>query len=282
MIAVTGATGALGRLIISELLKTTTAGQIVAVVRTPEKAADLAAQGVVLRQGDYEDVPGLVTAFAGIDALMFISNSDIERRAIQHQNVVKAAVEAGVGRVVYTSCADLGGDDPLAQSHAATEQVIKDSGLAYTFLRNNFYMDMYVVEVEIAMKLGAYRSPSGDAGAAMVSRSDIARMAAAVLVQDGHTNKAYALTGPAAVTPAEFARVASVLSGRAITVQPISWNDLTADYRGRGMPEEYVGLSVMLEQMIATNALASVSTDIADVTGTPPVSFEAYVREKLL
>ena len=277
MITITGATGQLGSLIIENLLESVDAGEVTAVTRNPAKATKLAEKGVVLRQGDYGDYDSLVSAFADTDVLMFISNTDVKNRMQEHQNVVNAAKKAGVSRIVYTSAALVGEDDMLAKTHENSENMIIESGIPYTFLRNGFYMDAYVVEVEIAMKTGVYRSPSGDAGAAFVSRADIARMAAKTLASDGHEGKVYSLTGAEAVKPVHFAELAARLSGKAVVYQPISWEELAEDYRGRGMPEAYVDMSVMLEQIIATNALSEVSADIEVVTGTPAESFESFV-----
>lgn len=281
MITITGATGNLGRLIVAELLRVRDGSNIAAVARAPEKARDLAAQGVVVRQGDYDDYDSLVRAFADTDILMFISNADVRKRREQHENVVRAAQAAGVRRVVYTSFVAVETDEWLGRTHLETEQMIRGSGLPYTMLRNNFYMDMYVVEVELAMKSGAYRSPSGEAGAAFVSRADIARTAAVVLTTAGHEGQTYDLTGPATVTPQDFANIAAQLSGKPVVYQPITWEELAADYRDRGMPEPYVQLAVQLEQLIATNALAGVSNNIAYITGQPAQDFTSFARQRL-
>jgi len=281
MIAVTGATGHLGRKIVDELLVRVDVGEIVAVARSPEKASSLASTGVGVRRGDYEDVDSLVAAFEDVDTLMFISNSDIARRAEQHQNVIDAAQRARVGRVVYTSFASIEDDNILAASHRATEKALKDSGLAHTILRDNYYMDMYVVEVEIAMKTGSYRSPSGEAGAAFVGRSDIARAAAVVLTGEVHSGKVYEMTGPAVVKPVDFAAVAAELSGELVVYQPISWEELAEDYRRRGMAEDVVNMSIMLEKVIASNVLAEVSDDIRLLTGQQPESLLSLARKIL-
>lgn len=285
MIAITGANGQLGLRIIKRLLgQGVSAPEIVAVVRTAHKAVDLANKGVLVRQGDYEDPPSLESAFEGINTVMFISNTDLANRERQHNNVVNAAKEAGVNRLVYTSIVDLGDDNPLAQSHRSSEQAIIASGLNWTFFRNNFYMDGYVAEVEIAMKTGTYRTPTrGDAGAALVSRDDISRAAAVVLTSEGHNGRIYNLTGPALVTPQVFAAVASELSGKEkVTYQQITWDELAADYAERGMPQAYVGIAVSVEQIIASNALADISDDVYRLTGRPATDFGDFVKRQLL
>lgn len=283
-IAITGVSGKLGRQIAAELLKTKTipADHLVGIVRNPEKAADLAALGLILKRGDYSNFASLAAAFQGIDVLMFISNTDITHREEQHNNVVDAAKQAGVGRVVYTSVVQSGNDDLLSLSHANTESYIQASGLPYTFLRNNFYMESYVVEVEIAMNKGAYRSPTGgNAGLALVNRTDIARAAAAVLTGEGHVGQVYDLTGPEIVTPEVFAEIATCISGRPVIHQQITWEELIEDYRERGYDDQRVKLSILLEEMVATNAFATVSDDIAHLTGIPAESFLEFSKRVL-
>lgn len=282
MIAITGVTGQLGRQIVEELLKRIPADQIVGVARTPEKALELTEKGVIIRQGDYADKASLGSSFQGIDVLMFISNIDIEKREEQHNNIVDAAKEAGVGRVVYTSVLQSGKDDLLSMSHANTEAYIKASDLPYTFLRNSFYMESYLVEVEIAIESGVYRSPAGaDTGVSLVKRTDIARAAAVVLSTEGHIGQAYDMTGPEVVTPKVFAEVAADISGMPVTYQPVTWEELAKDYKERGYDEARIGLSVLLEKMVATNTFSTVSDDIEELTGTPPESFLSFARYML-
>ncbi|MEO6089846.1 MAG: NAD(P)H-binding protein, partial [Umezawaea sp.] len=134
MIVVTGATGHLGKLVVEGLLQKVPANEIVAAVRTPEKAADLAARGVQVRKADYSDPASLVEAFKGADKVLLISGSEVGQRVPQHTAVVEAAKEAGVGHLLYTSI--LFADTTtmlLAGEHKATEQVIRDSGIPFTF-----------------------------------------------------------------------------------------------------------------------------------------------------
>ena len=282
MIALTGATGQLGRLIIDSLLDRIAPDELIALTRSTEKAADLAQKGVALRLGDYENIDSLMAAFVGVRTLMFISNSDVMRRAQQHKNVVDAAVGADIERIVYTSFIQTGSKDPLTQSHADTEASIKSSGIPHIFLRDNFYMDMYVGEVNVAIEQGTYRTARGsDTGAALVTRSDIARTAAVVLTEDGHEGKTYEMTGPASVTPAIIAATATAIAGKPIAQEQISFDELAEEYKQRGMPEPMVQLSVMLERMIGTNALAGVSDDIERITGKAPVDFLTFVKEMM-
>jgi NAD(P)H dehydrogenase (quinone) len=142
MITVTGASGHLGRLAVADLLdRGVPAEQLVAVVRTPEKAADLAAKGVQVRIGDYDDPATLGPALAGTRKLLFISGSEVGKRVEQHRNLVDAARAAGVELIAYTSILKADTSSvPLAAEHLATEQLIRDSGLPFVLLRNGWYL----------------------------------------------------------------------------------------------------------------------------------------------
>ena len=154
--------------------------------------------------------------------------------------------------------------------------------MPYTFLRNNFYMDMVVDQVQNAIAQGAYRSPLGAGnGAAYVTRLDIARMATAVLTTDGHEGKTYNLTGVEVVTPPIFAEAASAVSGKNIPFEPISWDDLVHGLEASGMPEEAVQMAVMFTKLLDSNILALVTDDIGAVTGTPAISLMDFAKGKL-
>ncbi|MGI3783438.1 MAG: NAD(P)H-binding protein, partial [Janthinobacterium lividum] len=167
-IAVTGATGQLGRLIVAGLKSTIPVDQVVAVVRDAEKAADL---GVTVRVAPYEDVDALAAAFEGVDILVFISGDTPGVRVPQHTNVVRAAQRAGVGRVVYTS-APKAADTTLilAPEHKATEELLRESGLTWTFLRNNWYSENYAGTLTAAAATGEIVSAAGDGRVASASR----------------------------------------------------------------------------------------------------------------
>ena len=283
MIFLTGATGQLGRLIVEQLLVVVDASELGVLVRSEEKGAPFAAKGIAVRVGDYEDPASLVAAFQDVDVLLFTSNNDFARRQIQHENVADAAKEAGVGRVVYTGIVATAPENPLVAGHLATEAYIKATGVPYTFLRNNFYMDMVVDQVQNAIAQGAYISALGaENGAAYVTREDIARMATAVLTTSGHEGKIYNLTGVEVVTPPLFAEVATAVSGKDIPFEQISWDDLAQGMTASGMPEEGVQWAVMFAKILDSNILALVSDDIEAVTGTPPISFADFVKGELV
>ena len=165
-IGVTGASGQLGRLVVQQLLGSAQATDVVAIVRDPAKAADLAAAGVEIRSADYEDRASLDAAAAGLDRLLLISSNEVGRRFPQHINVIDAAKAAGVKHVVYTSAPKATTSALiLAPEHKATEEYLESSGLEYTVLRNNWYTENYAQTVQTARQTGAggrhRRGPGG-------------------------------------------------------------------------------------------------------------------------
>ncbi len=152
MIAITGATGHLGRLVIAELLKTVPASGIRALVRSPDKAKDLEKLGVDIRKSDYDQPASLNAAFTGADKVLLISGNEVGRRVAQHRAVIDAAKAAGVGLIAYTSIlhADT---SPLALrvEHMATEALLKDSGVPFVLLRNGWYTENYMASVPPAL-----------------------------------------------------------------------------------------------------------------------------------
>ncbi len=197
-IAITGATGQLGRLVIENLKKKVPATDIVALVRTPAKAADL---GVAARAFDYTRPEQLAPALASIDTLLLISSSEVGQRAAQHANVITAAKQAGVRQIVYTSLlhADVSPLN-LADEHRQTEAMLKASGIAHTLLRNGWYTENYTASVPAALANGAFYGSAGQGRIASAPRADYAEVAAVVLTSSGHAGKVYELAGDTAYT----------------------------------------------------------------------------------
>ena len=195
-IAITGATGQLGNLVIEQLLQLTAAQNIVALVRNIDKAEHFKAQGIELREFDYDRPETLVPALLGIDKLLLISANEIGRRTSQHQAVIDAAKVASVPYLAYTSLlrantSPLG----LAQEHRETEKLIQDSGLRYTFLRNNWYSENYLAGVAHTIEIGTLFGAAQDGRISSASRIDYAEAAARVLTSTVHDNQTYELAG---------------------------------------------------------------------------------------
>ncbi|MFJ8308996.1 MULTISPECIES: NAD(P)H-binding protein [unclassified Streptomyces] len=233
-IVVTGATGALGRLVVDELLARVPASEVAAVVRDKEKAAHLAARGVELRIADYSEPATLAGAFEAGDRVLLISGSEVGRRVPQHTAVIEAAKAAGVAQLAYTGI--LGGpgaDFSLAAEHKATEQLILDSGLPYTFLRNGWYTENYTANLAPVLAHGAVVSNAGEGRVASAARADYAAAAAAVLTGDGHLGRAYELSGDVAWSFAEYAAEAAAASGKPVAYTPLTPEARRPDRRGR-------------------------------------------------
>ncbi|MCA1272701.1 NmrA family NAD(P)-binding protein [Streptomyces rubiginosohelvolus] len=281
-IVVTGATGALGRLVVDALLATVPAGEVVAVVRDKEKAAALAARGVELRIADYSAPETLAGAFRSGDRVLLISGSEVGRRVAQHAAVIDAAKAAGVAQLAYTGI--LGGPDAdfaLADEHKATEQLILDSGLPYTFLRNGWYTENYTANLAPVLEHRAVVANAGEGRIASASRADFAAAAAAVLTGDGHLNTAYELSGDTAWSLAEYAAVISGLTGETIAYNNVPAATHQEILVGAGLPEGFAAILVDVDEAIGRGRLAGTSGDLARLIGRPTTPLAETVRAAL-
>jgi len=274
-IAVTGATGHLGGLVVKGLLEKGVAGKVIAIVRNAEKAQALAAQGAEVRVADYGDPAALEAALAGVDRLLLVSSSEVGQRTAQHGNVIAAAKAAGVKHIVYTSVVKAATSPlVLAPEHKATEELILGSGLAYTILRNNFYTDVFKEHVETARQSGSVIGAAGNGRVASATRADLAEVAVAVLLGTGHEGKTYELTGDRAWSYADLAQAVGGIIGR-----PVTYNDMDADtfvdvLKSFGMDAETAGFYAAIDRNIAEGALSEVTGDLAALLGRPPTPLE--------
>ena len=244
MIAITGATGQLGQLVIEQLLNTVPANQIVAIVRNPAKAEALSQQGITVRQGDYADESTMTSALKGVEKLLLISSSEVGQRATQHQNVINAAKAAGVKFIAYTSL--LHADkSPLGLhvEHVATEKALAESGIPYALLRNGWYTENYLASAPPALEHGVFIGAAGDGKIAAATREDYAAAAAKVIAEEGHAGNVYELAGDTAWTLSELAAELSKQSGKPVTYQNLSEADFAAALKSVGLP---AGLADML------------------------------------
>lgn len=243
MIVVTGASGQLGHLVIQSLLAKVPASEIVATVRHPERAADLAALGVQLRKADYADPASMTTAFQGAEKVLLISSSEVGQRAVQHRNAIDAARRAGVSLLVYTSL--LHADTSplaLADEHKATEAYLAQSGIPTVLLRNGWYTENYLASIPPALQHGAFIGSAGEGRIASAARADYAEAAAVVLTTPGHAGKTYELAGDASYTLAEFAAELSRQWGKHIPYVDLPEAEFKAALVGAGLPEPLAGL----------------------------------------
>ena len=244
MIAITGATGQLGQQVFANLLNTTAANQLVAVVRNPAKAEALSQKGVVVRQADYGDEAALTRALQGVDKLLLISSSEVGQRAPQHRNIINAAKAAGVKFIAYTSLlhadtSPLG----LADEHVATEKMLADSGIPYALLRNGWYTENYLASAPPALEHGVFIGAAGEGKIASATRADYAAAAARVITEDGHAGKVYELAGDHGWTLSELAAELAKQSGKNVVYQNLSQADFAAALKSVGLP---AGLADML------------------------------------
>ena len=267
---ITGATGQLGRLVVEDLKKRTSAENVVALVRTPEKAADL---GVEVKAFDYTQPD--VESLKGIDNLLLISGNEIGQRETQHKNVINAAKEAGVKHIVYTSLLRANNSTlSLAPEHFATEEALKASGVPFTILRNGWYTENYTGTLAGSVQAGALIGSAGDGKISSAARADYAEAAAVVLTTEGHEGKTYELAGDESYTLGDLATEVSKQTGK-----DIPYNNLPeADYAGAlvsiGLPEGVAQFYAAFDTSAAKNDLFDEGKSLSQLIGhtTTPLS----------
>ena len=278
-IGVTGATGQLGRLVVEKLKQKVAADTIVALVRNPEKAADL---GVETRPFDYTQPETLVTSLKGIDKLLLISGNEIGQRLPQHKAVIEAAKQAGVKQITYTSI--LHADSSplgLAGEHLGTEVAIKESGLTYTILRNGWYTENYTGSAKGAVGAGAFIGNAGDGKIASAARVDYAEVAAVVLAGEGHENKTYELAGDEAYTLTELAAEISRQTGKIVPYNNLTEAEYAGILKSFGLPD---GLAEMLADSdtgASKGGLFDDSRALSKLIGRPTTPLAIVLAEAL-
>ncbi|WP_456299264.1 SDR family oxidoreductase [Myceligenerans pegani] len=272
-LAITGATGHVGGAVFEHLRDSGLPIRLVVrdAERAPEGARDVA-------EASFGDRGAATAALRGIDVLFMVSAAESADRLDEHRTFVDAAAAAGVRHVVYTSFLGAAADATftLARTHWATEQHLRESGMAWTFLRNSFYLDVFPL---FAGQEGVIRGPAGDGRVGAVARADVAR-AAAVVLRDAaaHEGRTYELTGPEALTLSEIARVIAQATGRTTTYED---ETLEQAYRSRepyGAPDWQVEAWVSTYTAIAAGELDVVTDDVERLTGTPPLSLADLLR----
>jgi len=283
MITVTGASGHLGRLVVTGLLDAgVPAAEVVAVVRDPDKVADLAGRGVQVRQADYADPGAVDVALQGTDRLLLVSGSEVGQRVAQHGNVLQAARSNGVGLVVYTSAPKA--DDtplPLAPEHIATERLIGESGIPAVVLRNNWYLENYDEQIARAAATGEVVGSSGEGRIAAAARADFAAAAVAVLTAERPEPGIVELGGDQPFTLADLAAAVAAGTGRDVVYRDLSPAEHEAALVGAGVPAEAAGFVVALDQAIAAGALDTGSTALSALIGRPTTTLADHVRAVL-
>lgn len=276
---VTGASGHLGSQVIENLLAKG-AAPLVAITRHPEKLAALRARGVDVRAGDFNDPSSLGAAFSGGGRLLIISTDDLApgKRLAAHRNAISAAKEAGVSHIVYTSLTNPDESNPIgfAMDHRETEALIKQTGIAYTILRNCLYTDLFLMSAPQAIGGGALYAAAGDGKAGYATRADCARAAAAALLTEtGSTLRD--ITGPAAVSHAEIAAILSEVAGKEIPYVPITRDALVEAMVKNGLPPFMADVFSSFDVAIAKGHLDVASDDVEKLTGQKPQSVRDFL-----
>ena len=270
-IAVTGAAGHLGRHIIDSLLaRDVAAGDIVAIVRTASKAADLADRGITVAEAAYEDTAALTSALQDVDRLVLVSGSEVGQRLAQHTSILDAAKAAGVGFIAYTSLLNAETSElSLAPEHRDTEALLAASGIDHVLLRNGWYWENYASNLDAARATGHLFGAAGEGRVAGAARRDYAEAAAVVVTTDGHAGKTYELGGQPSLTYPEIAQAVGTVIGAEVSYVDQSVEEYQQTLEGAGLPTETAQMLAGWDVAIAGGALETASTDLEDLIGRP-------------
>lgn len=279
-VAITGASGQLGRLVIESLLREGVTP--VAVVRDPAKVADLAERGVEVRQATFDDPESLDRAFAGVDRVLLVSGNEFGKRVEQHTNVIRAAERAGVELLAYTSIPQAD-DNPLilAQEHTGTEAVLADSTVPYVLLRNGWYWENYTRGLAHAVETGVLYGAAGQGRVSGAARADYADAAAHVLTTDGHAGRVYELGGDAGLTYDELAQAISEAAGKPVRYQDLPQAEYAAALEKGGVPADFAQVLADADNGISKGILEVGSGHLRKLLGRPAVPAVEVFRAAL-
>lgn len=284
-ILVTGATGFLGKGTIEFLLKKgISPNDISALVRNEENAADLKEKGINIVVGDYENYTSLISAFKDVDKLLFVSSSDVINRTPHHENVVKAAKEAGVKHIFYTSAENNKDADDSAIgfvgiTHKLTEKWIKESGLTYTLLRNNLYVDVVPMFIgENILETGTIYLPASNGRAAWTLRSDMAEATANVLASEGHEGKTYSITNVDSYTYQDVANAITEITDKQISYVSPTVEEFQQALKSNNVPEEYIGLFTGFAVAQAEGEFDVTGSDLENLLGRKPTTLKEFLK----
>jgi NAD(P)H dehydrogenase (quinone) len=279
---VTGATGKLGRLVVDALLdRGVPAADVVALVRTPAKADRLSERGVSVREADYDRPETLGAAVEGVDRLLLVSGDAVGQRVRQHGAVLDAARTTGVQQIAYTSILHADTSTlPLAPEHLATEQLLRESGVAYTLHRNSWYLENYTDQAAQYLEQGEIRGAADGARVAAAPRTDYAAAAAAALVGDGHDGRTYELGGPGFTFP-ELAEALSEVTGRTVRYRDLSLEEFRSGLLAAGLDEGTAGYVTAREQGTAGGELDAPTEDLERLLGRPATPLVPALRALL-
>jgi NAD(P)H dehydrogenase (quinone) len=283
MIQITGATGQLGNAVVDFLLKKgIPAREISALVRDKAKASALGNKGITLKVADYRNFDSLVEAFKGVEKLLLISSSDLEDRTSQHINAIRAAKQAGVKHILYTSFQRKNEiNSPIqmiSDSHLQAEREIKATGMTYTILQNGLYAEnlpwFFGAKV---LETGIY-FPAGDTKASYATRADMAEAIANVISETGHEKKTYLLTSPENHSVREIAKMLSELTGKDVPYIEPSKEEYVETLTRAGVPGVFIGMLSGFAQAIKEGEFVSENNELEKLLHHKPVELRAFLR----
>jgi NAD(P)H dehydrogenase (quinone) len=271
-VAVTGASGHLGRAVADELFALVEPDEVVLVTRNPDHLVAFARRGATVRYGDFDRPDSMQDALTGVERALLISTTALGRRAGQHGAAIDAAHGTGVRHVVYTSILNPIEANPssVVSEHRATEHKLKASGLAWTLLRNDFYAELPAGALGRAIATGQLVHNYGDGRIAWVTRQDCAAVAAAVLAGDGHEDKAYDVTGPELFSGDDLATLAATVSGVEVSAVAVDDEAYIANLIDNGgLPEAAARGLASSGRAIRDGYFDQLTTVVADLSGRP-------------
>lgn len=276
---ITGATGQLGRLVVEKLKQRVDNDSLVALVRSPEKAADL---GIEAKTFDYTKPESLAEGLKGIDHLLLISGNEVGQRKTQHENVIEAAKKSGVKWIVYTSLLHADTSSlSLAKEHAETEELLEKSGIPYTILRNGWYTENYTSSVQASVQAGAFVGSAGDGRISSAPRADYAEAAAVVLSSEGHVGKVYELAGDEDYTLKELAAEVSKQVGKEIPYNNLPETEYAKVLVSMGVPEGFAQAIAQWDTGASRNDLFNDQKVLSGLIGRPTTPMRDTVKEAL-
>ncbi|MBV8860045.1 MAG: SDR family oxidoreductase [Acidobacteria bacterium] len=279
MILITGATGTTGREVVAELRRLG-ARDVRALVRDPARADFIREAGFEAVAGDFEKPETLGPALEGVERALLLTPPTPD--TVTHQReFILAAAAAGVRHVVKLSAVGADADAPegFGKWHGQSENLLKSSGLKWTILRPNFFMQNLLGQAGQIASTGSIFQPVGDARASFIDARDIAAVAARTLTEDGHEGQTYVLTGPEALSYHEVAAKLSEATGRSINYVPISPEQFRAGALGAGLPEWLVSALERLNEIFAAGHAAGVTDAVRRVGQTEPTPFDQFARD---
>lgn len=283
-ILITGATGQLGSAVVNELIGKRGSENVSVLVRDPSKVVRLKEKGVKVVMGDYNDYTSLARAFQGIDKLYFVSGSDVFTRSAQHENIVKAAKEAKVGNVIYTSFQRKTDDETspiafVASAHILAEKLIRESGLTYTILKHALYADIVPMFMgDQVLNSGVIFLPAGNGKASFTSRKDMASAGVAVLTGKGHENKTYEISVDKSYSFYDVAKLLTELSGKQIRYAAPDTDTFSATLAKAGVPKEAVQATASFCTAIAQGEFDFPDNTLEKLIGRKPESLKDFLK----